>query len=746
MRKALFRPFSIVYLVLFVFLSWYILSLTTSCSSNENTPSKPLKEQYLGDINCASCHKNEYQDWQGSHHDLAMQEATATTVLGNFANTTFESNGVKSSFSTKDGKFFVNTEGSDGEYQDFEVLYTFGVTPLQQYMVALPGGRLQCLLTAWDTEAKKWFDLMPDDRQQSDDWLHWTGGSMTWNTMCADCHSTYLEKNFDELSDSYDSQWSIIDVSCEACHGPGEQHVAYVKSSGFKSDQKILGSHLKLTSNIDNKQQVDECGRCHARRGPLSEVFDHSGVMMDHYLPTILRPGLYHADGQILDEVYVYGSFLQSKMYRNDVKCTNCHNPHSMELLFEDNKLCTQCHVPNKYDVTEHHFHKEGTEAADCKSCHMPGKIYMGNDFRHDHSFRVPRPDLSAKYNTPNACNGCHDDQSSEWAAKAVETWYGPDRQEHFSDILVPAQNGDLQALPGLISMVGDTSKPAIAQATAIWLLGQINVQEANQKVIEALKHELPMIRYSAVNAMENVSTENKLRHLTSLLRDSVKAIRTQTAYVMADVSEQSLSENQKMDFLKATKEYLEVMKIQADFPAGQLQRGQYYHKKNDFLAAEKAYLEVLRQDPYMSQAHFNLANLYYQQQELDKAQVAFENVIRLQPNSVEAYYSLGLLQAELQNLEGAAKNLGKAAQLSGNPRYYYNWGLTLQNSQKMDEAEKAYKKGLSINPDSEAILNALTILYMQQNRKNDAQPLILQLLQINPNNPQYQNLMRAMQ
>jgi tetratricopeptide (TPR) repeat protein len=703
-----------------------------------------VEDKYLGDISCASCHQKEHEEWKGSHHDLAMQEASDTTVLANFNSTQFESNGVVSRFFKKENQFFVNTEGPDGKYQDFEVLYTFGVEPLQQYLVELPGGRLQCLLTAWDTKENKWFDLMPDERLNPDDWLHWTGGSMTWNTMCADCHSTHLEKNFIEEKDSFATKWAIIDVSCEACHGPGAKHVAYAQSEAYQNGQKISGSLLKLTANLNNKQQVEACGRCHARRGPLTNVYDHSGKMMDNYLPEILRTGLYHEDGQILDEVYVYGSFLQSKMYHRDVSCTNCHNAHSMKLLYEGNKLCTQCHEPKQFDTPQHHFHKMDTEGSDCKSCHMPGKYYMVNDFRRDHSFRVPRPDLSAAYGTPNACSGCHQDQSPKWAADAVEKWYGSIRQTHFSDILVPIQNGNLQALTGLVSMVGDTSKPEIAQATAVWLLGQTGVQEANQKIIEALKHENPLIRYYAINALEYNRPEYKLKYLSPLLQDSVKAIRTQTAYVMADVPESLFSEEQKTAYLKADLEYRDVLKIQADFPAGQLLRGQYYHKKRSYSLAEKAYKEALRQDPYLAQAFFNLANLFYQQQKLPKAEKAFQEVIRLLPDAADAYYSLGLLQGEMKNLKAAEANLKKAAELSPNPRYYYNWGIILQNLQRPTEAEKAYQKALNLDPDSEENLYALAILYLQQNQKAKAQPIVIQLLQLNPNNPDYQELLRG--
>jgi tetratricopeptide (TPR) repeat protein len=746
MSKTTFRPLSLVYLLLLLCFSWYISSLFTQCRPSHDSVSTSVEDEYLGDMACATCHQQEHQEWKGSHHDLAMQEASASTVLADFNSTEFESNGVKSRFFRKGEQFFVNTEGPDGKYQNFEVLYTFGADPLQQYMVKLPGGRLQCLLTAWDTKENKWFDLMPEERLNADDWLHWTGGSMTWNTMCADCHSTHLEKNFIEEKDSFATEWAIIDVSCEACHGPGAQHVAYIQSPAYQAGEKISGSLLKLTANLNNKQQVEACGRCHARRGPLTNVFDHSEELMDHYVPEILRTGLYHADGQILDEVYVYGSFLQSKMYHRDVSCTNCHNAHSMKLLYEGNQLCTQCHEPKQYDAPEHHFHKVNTEGADCKSCHMPGKFYMVNDFRRDHSFRVPRPDLSVTYGTPNACNNCHEDQSAEWAAEAVTHWYGPERQPHFSDVLVPAQNGDLQALPGLISMVGDTGKPAIAQATAVWLLGQTGVQEANQKVIEALNNSHPMIRYQAVNAMEYSRPEDKQQYLSPLLRDSIKAIRTQTAYMMADVPEGLFSESQKADLSKATQEYLGVLKIQADFPAGQLQRGQYFHKKRNFAAAEKAYQAALQQDPYLAQAYYNLANLYYQQQRFPQAEKAFGEVVRLLPEAADAYYSLGLLQGELKNLEGAEASLRKAAALSSNPRYYYNWGIILQNLQRPLEAENAYKKALTIYPDSQENLYALAILYLQQNQKAKAQPIVIQLLKLNPNNPDYQNLLRGIQ
>lgn len=741
-----FKSFSVVYLLFGIAALIYVINLLTNCSpATSPAADLPMAEQYLGDQTCKGCHEQEFQRWRGSHHDLAMQEASAATVLGNFDGVTFSSNGVTSRFFKKGDKFFVNTEGPDGAFQDFEIQYTFGVSPLQQYLIKFPGGRLQTLLIAWDTNKNQWFDLMPNQRIKADDWLHWTKGSMTWNTMCADCHSTYLEKNYDEQTDTYDTKWAIIDVSCEACHGPGARHLEYVNSDAFKKGQKITDSYLQLTSNLNNKQQVEACGRCHARRGPQTNTFDHSGQLMDHYLMESLRPGLYHADGQILDEVYEYGSFLQSKMYRNNVFCTSCHDPHSLQLKFDGNALCTQCHEPEKYDVETHHFHKADTEGAACVNCHMPGKYYMVNDFRRDHSFRIPRPDLSVQYNTPNACNQCHSDKNAEWAAKAVNEWYGIRRRPHFSPALVAAQSGNLYAIPALMEMVGDTSYPAIAQATALDLFGQINSQETNQKIVNSLNNSNPLIRYSAMNGLENFPAEDRLRYVSPLLTDSIRAIRTNAIYILADVNESLYQGELKEAFQKAKKEFENVLKIQADFPNGQLMRGQYFQKKGDKEKAEKAYLEAIRQDPYLPQAHYNLANLYYSRGDVQSAKKEFEKVIELEPNSGDTYYSLGLLLAEMQDLEGAEARLGKAAALTGNPNHFYNWALTLQNLQRPKEAEAAYLKALEINPEAERILYALAVLYLQQNQKKNAEGIVMKLLQINPQNPEYQNLLRGL-
>ncbi|MBW2279083.1 MAG: hypothetical protein JRF63_16470, partial [Deltaproteobacteria bacterium] len=362
-----------------------------------------------------------------------MAPADDNTVLGDFNEATFISKGITSRFFRRQGGYFVNTQGPSGEMGDFEITHTFGHDPLQQYLVPFPGGRLQCLSIAWDSVRGEWFDLMPNQEIPPDDWLHWTRAAQNWNGMCAECHSTNLRKGFDAASNSYHTTWSEIDVSCEACHGPGSRHVddvsceachgpgsRHVEWADVQPMARPAIDDFGLvvpTGGISSREQVELCAPCHSRRSELGD-YDHSSAALLHsHLPSVLDEGLYHPDGQILDEVYVWGSFTQSKMYANDVQCSDCHDIHSLELKYEGNDLCLQCHRADAYDTREHHFHKkihEGqpSDGALCVKCHMPEQPYMVIDQRADHSLRVPRPDLSLTLGTPNACSqgGCHDD------------------------------------------------------------------------------------------------------------------------------------------------------------------------------------------------------------------------------------------------------------------------------------------------------------------------------------------------
>ena len=404
---------------LLVFLSMATMLVQQCTPKSKEKDSEVLVNKFVGDQACKSCHASQYNDWLSSDHFKAMQNANDSTIEGDFNNKSYTADGITSRFFKKDGKYFINTQGDDSKYHDYEVKYTFGYNPLQQYLIAFPGGRLQVARQDWDTKNKKWFHQYPGQNIPPHDWLHWTGNAQNWNTTCAACHSTNLQKNYDYNNDTYHTTYSVMTVSCESCHGAGQLHIDYIKSDAYKNGKKVNNSYMQMVKDSNQHTQINTCAPCHSRRSEISEEKLVSSELLDNYIPQIPTDEFYYADGQAKDEDYVYTSFLESKMYRRGVMCSNCHNPHSGKILYTGNRLCMQCHAKT-YDDISHTFHQAGTVAAECKSCHMPSKIYMGNDLRYDHTFRVPRPDLSVKYGTPNACNNCHKDKTASWTADAV--------------------------------------------------------------------------------------------------------------------------------------------------------------------------------------------------------------------------------------------------------------------------------------------------------------------------------------
>lgn len=643
----------------------------------------------------------------------------------------------------------IEALGPEGDPVQYQVTHTFGWEPLQQYLVDFGQGKLQALNIAWDTEAKEWFALNPEEDIRHGDWLHWTGGAMNWNTMCADCHSTNLKQNYIASADSFHTTWSSINVSCESCHGPGRDHVELMQSE--EASQATIGrirKDLQLTKGASQTDQINQCAQCHSLRQELTDDYRHEGDFLDHYSPTLPHPEMYFADGQIREEVYVYGSFLQSKMYKQGVQCTDCHDPHTLKLKanVEDNTLCMNCHEP-QYDTPKHHFHKMNTEASQCISCHMPGRYYMEIDFRRDHSFRVPRPDLSSEYNTPNSCNDCHDQQTAEWAAGAVEQWYGPDRPEHFSEILSRADSVGPEAGAELEKLAADTVHPDIARATALWYLGQFPGRESTEQLSRALQDENPLVRMSATRAMANLPAELKRDPLSDGLDDSIRAVRLAAAGGLAEFSAADMVGGLKQPFRQAIREYREQLAVNRYFPQGLMNLGQFYEKQGHPEEAINAYREALEKDPQFNPARINLAYLYNARGDNERARQQLQTVIDQQPGYGPAHYSMGLLLAEENRLEEAIAYFEEAAKrMPEAARVRYNWAVALQTIGKPDQAEEVYKQAIEMAPEHPDYLYGICTLYIQQNRYRKALPYAQRLLELRPNDPNIQNLVQTIE
>jgi tetratricopeptide (TPR) repeat protein len=704
---------------------------------------------------CMDCHKKQYDKWQNSHHDHAMDVASENTVLGDFNDAVLEIHGIASRFYRKDGRFFVHTQGPDGKMGDYEITHTFGWYPLQQYLVPFPGGRLQCLPLAWDVKEKKWYHLYPDEPLDPKDWLYWTNAGQNWNGMCAECHSTNLEKNYDVDTDSYQTTWSDMDVGCEACHGPGSRHVEWAELPDMARPQVENYELVVQTSGLVARESVELCAPCHSRRAALGDYTHAEPDLLDSFLPSLLTEALYFPDGQILEEVYVYGSFTQSKMYHHGVRCSDCHDVHSLERVKEGNDLCLQCHRASEYNTKEHHFHKKKGEegepikspdgevlfevgtGAECVQCHMPGRIYMGIDYRPDHSFRVPRPDLSLKIGTPNACDRCHIDQTTQWSDDYITKWYGPGRRPHYGTIIYAGQRSLSEARDGLIRLAGDPLYPVIVRATALSLLSAYPSEATTRADELALTDDEALIRRTALENLVPVDQKRFLGLITPVLYDPVKAVRIEAAERLAGEPSKQLSPEQQKVFQAALREYEEAMLYSGDFAFGRYNLGNLYARLKRADEAIRSYRAAIRIDDLFYPAKVNLAMLYNQLGKNDEAEALLSEVLMAYPEMYDIAYSLGLLLGEEKRYGEAVVYLERAARgMPEHARVRYNLGLLLQYLHRDSEAEAALSQALELEPNNMDYLQALADFYLKRERFQEAKGIAEQMIARHPSNP----------
>ena len=708
-----------------------------------DSPAAETVAGFVGREKCVDCHEGAYELWVGSDHDNAMDIANEQTVLGNFNDAELEHDGITSRFYRKDDGYFVFTEGTGGEMAEFEVLYTFGIEPLQQYLVSFPGGRLQALSVAWDTEENRWFDLYPESTFSPDDWLHWTRNGQNWNGMCAECHSTNLKKNYDAATSSFDTTWSEIDVSCEACHGPASLHLAWAEvDPAARPEIKDYGLVVN-TGGLDSRQQVDLCAPCHSRRSEFGD-YDHTQThFLDAHLPSLLAEGTYHVDGQILEEDYVWGSFVQSKMYQSGVWCSDCHDAHSLALHKEGNDLCLQCHQAATYDAYEHHFHQKTVEGqpsdgALCVKCHMPEQPFMVIDDRADHSIRVPRPDLTRQLGVPNACgqSGCHDDQTVDWSVDAFTQWYGTTRRPHFGTVLAAARSGDSDAVEGLILLAEDPLYPAIVRATALHALQAFPGPQAFGVVQRALADDEPLLRVTAVEVVAADGPEQMVELLAPLLFDPVRVVRLRTAARLNAVGREYFTHDQRQTLTKELDDFIDTMKASLDFAASGLTLGNLYEEQRDATQAERFYRTALEVDDLFFPAKVNLAILLSQQGRISESEQLLREVLEAYPDQYDSSYSLALLLVGEGRSDEALPYLARAAGgLPQRARVHYNYGLLLAQLDNPQEAESALITARDLEPQNIDYLFALVDFYFKRGQLDAALEHAQRIISAHPQN-----------
>lgn len=704
--------------------------------------------EYVGTAKCASCHEDEHAAWSGSHHDLAMQKATPETVLGDFDNAKARYFKETVRFIRDGESFAIEALGADGKRARFPVVYTFGVEPLQQYLLEVEPGRLQSFLFAWDTRKKgeggqRWFHLQPDEYVGPGDPLHWTAPSYNWNYSCADCHSTAVKKNYDRPSKRYATEYFEIDVGCEACHGQGSRHVELVESkakrrpsnTGFSrrlpAPEKrhwefVEGRDIAVLATEQPSDEVEACAPCHSRRADLGG----DGLPYhDRYRLAALDELLYYDDGQIEDEVYVYGSFLQSKMHAAGVVCSDCHDGHSADLSVEGNALCTRCHQAAVFDGPEHHFHESGTPGSLCTDCHMPQRTYMAIDERADHRFGLPRPMLAASIGAPDACTGCHSKKSPAWAEAQIEKYFETRADDAFATVLHAARTQRPEGEPGLVELVATGAAPAIVRATALLELRNLASPALPALLMRSATDPSPIVRRAVATAARELPPEQTAEVARSLLRDPVRTVRIEAVAALLGTHAGRWKAPDRAALKSATAEYLEARAYNSDRGEGLVDLAHVALLAGDVQHAEANLREALDIDPTFTAAYVNLADLYRNQERDEEAERVLREALDSAADRASVEFALALTLVRLERHSEAMPHLRRAHEIRPEViRFGYVYAVA-----QFDQGQKAASvktlEGIRARyPASREILQLLAGYNQQMGRAKAAQEYAAEL------------------
>ena len=690
---------------------------------------------YVGSSACASCHATQAQAWQTSDHMRAMMLPDSASVLGDFDNASFTHFGdtyrfVEGDSTGQTGKISVIARrGASAQADTLAVEWVFGYDPLQQ--VLLPGnrGRLQALTVAWDTRPDSaggghWYSMYPHEATPPGDMLDWQRDGLSWNYMCASCHTTALDKGYDIETDRYETTWAESTVGCESCHGPGSQHAespsgGYGMTGAAAADPPVNGRPSMAV--LEN--ELTMCAACHSRRTPLVEPTPHGESFLDQFAPALIQDGLYFDDGQILDEVYVYGSFLQSGMAQAGVTCSDCHDPHTGKRKLEGNALCQSCHAGKIEDVAVHVEHGE----VSCETCHMPSRTFMGVDARGDHRFGIPDPITSRQIGSPNVCADCHGDDRS---VEAILN--GPQSRPGLAALAL--RTGTTDRMGQVQEVLVDSTVSRFEKGSLIARLGSEPSTDGLRIVMTSLQSGDPFERVGALRAIADPAFRAPLPDLTRVFADSlrwvrVEAVATALAHGYTAFDEEPAS--------TALLDYETAQLAVAEQPEAHLNLASMHEIKGEWEHADASYSRALRLAPrrvdILTGHGLMLGRWANRVLESDPARYRAlrsrgeatlkEAVDAAGDEAAPPLFVLGLyLGEERPRLPDAAAALEASWRAdSSNVQAIYNAAVAWHQMGDLRNAERLYLEGLSVYPEDAGLLDALVTLLMQADRWEEA-------------------------
>jgi tetratricopeptide (TPR) repeat protein len=698
-------------------------------------PDEAVFAEYAGSSSCVPCHREVFDKWQPSNHALAERSLDASVDRSAFdPMKTFHVGSVKTQVSSDGETFQVDTLGLGGTNKIHSIERVIGHEPLRQFLVDQGRGKLQAMDVSWDPHRMDWFNVYGDEDRTSGEWGHWTGRGMNWNSMCAGCHNTRLRKNYDAEQDAYHTAMAEMSVGCESCHGPLKNHVQYYQHppEGEEPPPVHLGKR-------DPQQVLNTCGSCHSRRTELTGDFLPGEPFLDHYSLVVPDASeIYYPDGQVREENYVYTSFLSSRMHHAGVHCLDCHDPHSNKTILPGNALCMRCHsggYPGSpvIEPGAHMFHAAETPGGRCVDCHMPQTTYMQRHPRRDHGFTIPDPLLTRELGIPNACNRCHEDQTTDWAVEFTQAWYGDrlDRPTRERARWVAAARSAREGThrPMLAMLRDDLTQPfwkaVAARMLDIWWFED----GVSQALVEASLAEDALIRSQVAIAMGPAAQAKHpaiSKALNDLLEDPVRSVRVNAAWALrGELKPTSLAGQELEHFLN----------LHLDQPSGQMQKGAWYLAKGDVGSALKRYEQAVRWDPNSAPLRHELGVIASMSGDPQRALKEMQEACRLDPTEGEYFYKLALAWNELGRNDQVMQSLLKAVEVNpDHSRAWYNLGLAYHGKGQQEDALRSLIRGESANPFDPEIPYARATILLEMGRLEEAQRAARRCLEITPN------------